>query len=198
MSEPIHLFVSSSPDLQAEREIIGQVVATLPQNVPHLAIGWRIGHTPMPETEVPLPAPAGDRIVRVEECDLYVLILGHDFAAPMGSELRQATSCGLEPLAFRKKCTNSPSAQDAIRRLNVEWRVFDTPGQLRQLFTQDLIQALIQRATELGLDLKDLESLMEVDKLIVSQAGKRTEEEAEPHRRDAGRSGVILGREVWE
>ena len=64
MSRPIYLYVSSSPDLYAEREAVAQIVAGLP-----LTIGWRIGHTPPPGQ------PMGDEVVRACECDLYALIL---------------------------------------------------------------------------------------------------------------------------
>jgi hypothetical protein len=188
MSKPIALFVSSSPELQVEREIVGQVVATLP-----LTIGWRIGHTPMP-WDMLGSQPAGDDVARVEQCDLYALILGHDFAAPMGVELRQAVARGISPLAFRKKCTPSPSAQDAIRRLDIEWRVFVSSAQLRQLFTRDLSQAMLLHATQLGLEVKELEGLSE----WARQLENEPEEEPASRHHDAGRSGVILGREVWD
>jgi hypothetical protein len=182
MARPIHLYISSSPELQSEREIVGQVVATLP-----LAIGWRIDHTPLPGSP-----GSGD----VTRCDLYALILGQDFAAPMGAELRQASASGRSPLAYRKKCTRSPSSQDALRRLQVEWRGFSAPDELRVAFTRDLLQAILRRATELGLELDELEGLLE----LARQANDERErgEEPGPQRGDAGKSGVILGREIWE
>ena len=178
MPEPIHLFVSSSHDLQMERDVLGQVVAEVP-----LTLGWQIAHTP------------ADDMARVRQCDLYVLLLGQDFSAPMGAELQQAQAIGRRPLAYRKRCTRSPSSQDAIRRLDVAWRSFSTLHALRTLLSRDLLQALLQRAVRLGLDLAELERLLaraqdEADKLEGSQLSRR--------RGEAGESGVILGREVWE
>jgi hypothetical protein len=183
--KPIRLYVSSSPGLQLEREVVGRIVAWLP-----LTLGWQIDHTPLPGDH------ARDSLARVTACDLYLLILGHDFAAPMGAELRHALRVGRQPLAFRKKCTRSPSSQDAVRRMELEWRPFADLDTLRVWVTRDLLQFLLRQATVLGLDMSELEHLLglaqeEAEHLSgARQAGRRHGE--------AGKSGVILGREVWE
>jgi hypothetical protein len=41
MPRLVRLFVSATPDLEAEREVIGQVVVCLP-----VALGWEIKRTP--------------------------------------------------------------------------------------------------------------------------------------------------------
>ena len=185
MPKSIHLFVSSSPELQVEREIVGQVVATLP-----LTLGWQIDHTPLPGEL------AMDGLAHVTQCDLYVLILGQDYAAPMGAELRQALHVGRQPMAYRKRCSLSPSSQDAVRRLGIEWRVFSKPEALRAWYTHDLLQFLLGQTTTLGLDLTELEHLLKL-----AQDDVNREERERGARRgsgEAGRSGVILGRVVWE
>lgn len=185
MPRPIHLFVSSSPELQPEREVAGQVVAELP-----LTIGWQIGHTPQPGEDT------SEDLSRAASCDLYVLILGHDFAAPMGAELRQAQGAGCPLMAYRKRCTRSPSSQDATRRLALEWRTFSELHVLRTLLRRDLLRALLLRASPFGLDMDELERLL---KLAEEEAGlRRGQGTDEPGRGEAGRSGVILGREIWE
>lgn len=183
MPKPIHLFVSSSPDMQAEREIVGQVVAQLP-----VTLGWRIGHTP--RTGV----AEEDRALWVEECDLYVLILGQDFAAPMGDELRRVANKGIKPMAYRKVCTPSPSAQNTIRYIALDWHVFNRPDEFRQMLTRDLLHALINQASKLELVLVDLAGLVR----LFESLNKRPEQEPGPKQTDAGRGGVILGREVLE
>jgi hypothetical protein len=185
MPGPIHLFVSSSLELQLEREVVGQTVAQLP-----LTIGWQIDHTPQPG------APATEDLSRVASSDLCILILGHDFSAPIGAELRQLRQVGRHPLAYRKRCTRSPSSQDAIRRLALEWRAFSDPGELRPLFRRDLLRALLQRADEFGLDMQELEQLLQIVEEESGERENRTEEGS--GRGEAGRSGVILGREIWE
>jgi hypothetical protein len=194
MSEPIHLYVSSSPDLTAEREVIAQVVAALP-----LAIGWRIGHTPLPgQIE-------SEGVVTVEECDLYALILGHDFAAPMGQELRLARALSRAPFAaYRYNCTLSPSAQEALRTLELTWKRFSSTERFAAMFRRDLLEALLEQATTLGLNIGEVRRLLEETR----EAGQAREGDAgyedrtagheDRLRGEAGRSGRILGREVWE
>jgi len=186
MFRPIHLYVSSSPDLYAEREAVAQIVAALP-----LTIGWRIGHTPPPGQ------PMGDDVVRVGESDLYAVILGQDFAAPMGFELRQVLALGQRPMAaYRKDCTFSPSAQEAVRTLDVAWQRFSTLEAFRSMFSRDLLQAVLQQATALGLELDEVQRLVELSR----ESEKEDSARGVPGRGqgDAGHSGRILGREVWE
>ncbi|MBN1639789.1 MAG: hypothetical protein JXA09_01045 [Anaerolineae bacterium] len=181
----VRLFVSSSPDLVAEREVVSQVVAQLP-----LTIGWQIDHTPLPGEG----APAGD--ARAAACDLYVMLVGQDFAAPMGAELARATRAERQRLYYRKLCAPSPSAQDAVRRVRAEWRSFSTLDALRRWFQHDLLQALLRRAEELGLDMVELERLLSLAQEETGALQGPPEPGAE--RGEAGRSGIILGREVWE
>ena len=183
MTRPVHLFVSSSPDLRTERDLVGRVTAALP-----LTIGWRIDHTPASGEG------RQDSANLAGISDLYVLILGHDFAAPMGAEARQALRAGKKPLAYRLRCTYSPAAQDAIRTLDVKWQVYSDPQMFLGLFRRDLVHALLQEAPRLGLLLPEVERLAELEKEADATAAT---EKAEGPRGDAGRSAVILGREVW-
>jgi hypothetical protein len=185
MPGPIRLFVSSSPELQLEREVVGQVAAQLP-----LTLGWQIDHTPMPGEL------ATDNLARVSASDLYVVLLGHDFAAPMGAELRHAHRLDKHPIAYRRQCTLSPSSQDAVRTSGVEWRVFSALDTLRAWITRDMLRSLLQKATALGLDLGELERLLK----LAEEKSAELEGDRGLHGRrgEAGHSGIILGREVWE
>ena len=183
MPGPIHLYVSSSPELAAEREAIGQVVAELP-----MTIGWRIGHSLLSGQAGPATATEIARI------DLFVLVLGHDFAAPMGAELLQAAA-GRQVLAFRKACSYSPSAQDAARKRELDWHVFADASEFRPLFSQTLLHTVLRRATELGLELAEIERLT---RLSQDADGRETGAPTELDRREAGHGGVILGREIWQ
>ncbi|MCX7683122.1 MAG: DUF4062 domain-containing protein, partial [Anaerolineae bacterium] len=91
MARTIKLFVSSSPELEEEREMVGQVVAGLP-----VAQRWDIRHTPRPHESVT------DALSFVAGCDLYVLGLGTAFAAPMGAEWNDALRTGRAVLTYRK------------------------------------------------------------------------------------------------
>jgi hypothetical protein len=178
MAGPIRLFVSSSPDLAPEREALGQAVAGLP-----ISVGWEIKHTPRPGEDMREP------LAFVGRCDLYLVVLGADFAAPMGLEWRDARGAGTPILAYRKRVLHSPAAQTLLRASDVTWTEFESPQELKRKVTLALAQAVLDRAEQFGLHLDDVEPLLA---LVEAEEEK---EPAEPdRRRGAGRDGVILGR----
>lgn len=204
MGKPIHLFVSSSPELVSEREIIGQIIATMP-----MTIGWRIGHTPLPGSS------SDDRALWVEECDLYAVILGHDFSAPMGEELgkvlnkRLGGAAQIEPMAFWFKCTPSPSAQNTIHHVRLKWLIYDRLDRFETMFKMELIRNLLKQASRLELSMGDLAGLAltleHLKKEVADRAGTEKPDQepgpylaVKPDSTDAGQGGVILGREVLE
>ena len=179
MARPVRLFVSSSPDLMAEREIVGQVLAGLP-----ISVGWEVQYTPLPG-EVRQTA-----LLSVAECDLFLTLLGQDFAAPMGAEWADARRHGRSVLAYRKGTLHSPSAQMHLRDSKVAWQDFDTLEKLRAPLTRQLAQMLLDRGEYFGLHLPEVEGLLE---LLKTKEDAGPGEEDQP-RTGAGRGGVILGR----
>ncbi|HIE38850.1 MAG TPA: hypothetical protein EYH30_10925 [Anaerolineales bacterium] len=175
---PIRLYVSSSPELAPEREALGRAVASLP-----VSIGWEIHHTPAPGE------PVGEVLPFVASCDLYVAILGADFAAPMGSEWQRAMEGERYVLAFYREGLHSPSAQWVLQQRQVEWEPFTSVGDLEGLLVRRLARVLLDRGERLGLHLEDVEGLL----ALLAEEGERPDEP--DRRRGAGRSGVILGRE---
>jgi hypothetical protein len=178
MPRSIHLFVSSSPNLAPEREALGQTVAELP-----VSSGWEIKHTPGPDEDVSVVFDF------IQHCDLFVLMLGADFAAPMGVEWQQARGAHRSVLAYRKRVLHSPSAQQLLRESHLSWTEFESPQDFKGHLSQALVKILLDGGEQFGLHLGDVEALL---KLIQSD-----DEEApgEPdRRRGAGRGGVILDR----
>ena len=174
MAGPIRLFVSSSPDLVSEREALGQAVAELP-----VSVGWEIKHTPRAGED------AFEALDFIVHCDLYLVLLGTDFAAPMGVEWERALDAGKTPLTYRKNVLHSPSAQMLLRRLDVAWTEFESPQELKAQVTRALAQAMLDRGEQLGLHLQDVEAL-----LALVKSGKETA--ADIDQRGAERGGVIL------
>ena len=178
MSKPIRLFISSSPDLVAEREAVGQAVAGLP-----VAVGWEIKHTPRAGEE-PLEAQAF-----VEHCDLLLVVLGADFAAPMGLEWQGAVNAGKPVLAYCKQVLHSPAAQTVLRQPGMAWTEFQSPQQLKAQVTRGLAQVVLDQGERLGLLVEDVEALLPLVR-PEEQTGRGL---AEVDRREgAGRGGVIL------
>ena len=182
MSRAIRLYVSSSPDLAMEREAVGQAVAELP-----VSTGWEIKHTPG-AGEI-----AHEALEFVERCDLYLLVLGADFAAPMGLEWRRAAHADRVVLAYRKRVLHSPSAQELLRRSWVAWTAFESPSELKERITLALAQAVLDRGEQFGLHLDDVEGLLA---LLSPESGPHDDERGATadRRRGAERGGVILGR----
>ncbi len=179
MPRPIRLYVSCSPGLAPEREALGQAVAELP-----VEVGWEIRHSPRPGQD------DRDALAFVEHCDLYLVLLGGDFAAPMGSEWRRAVGHVKTVLAYRKRVPYSPSAQTLLRRSEVEWTAFESAAQLKAQVTPAIAGALLDQGEHFGLHLPEVEALLEVAETEVE---KKTQAEPD-RRRGAGRGGVILGR----
>jgi hypothetical protein len=177
MARPIHLFVSSSPDLAPEREVLGQAVAELP-----VSVGWEIKHTPRAGED------AFEALDFVASCDLYLVLLGADFAAPMGVEWERALDAGRTPLAYRKNVLNSPSAQTLLRCSEVVWTTFESAQELRSHASQALAQAILDRGEQFGLHLQDVEALLALVKSEEETPADLT------RRQGAERGGVILGR----
>lgn len=182
----IRLFASSSPDLAAEREALGQAVAELP-----ISVGIEIMHTRPGEA-----ADIGETLAFIERCDLYVIMLGGDFAAPMGIEWLRSQEALKPTLAYAKRELHSPSAQKLLRDANIAreagitWTPFESPQALKAHATQALAQLLLDRGESFGLHVDDINGLLAV-------LGTRDEEPSDkPDRREgAGRGGIILGRE---
>ena len=203
MARSIHLFVSSSPELVPEREALGQAVAELP-----VSTRWEIKHTPRTEE------PSDESLAFIERCDLYLIVLGADFAAPMGLEWRLALemkrirTIRKHVLAYRKQVLPSPSARALLRQSDVRWTEFQSPQEFKTKVSRSLAQLMLDESERFGLHMSEIEPLLalaEAEKSDKSDKGAASlpstswadeqEKPTEPdRRRGAGRGGVILGR----
>ena len=178
MARSIRLFVSSSPELAPEREAVGRAVAELP-----VAAGWVIKHTVRTGEDI------GEVLAFIERCNVYVMVLGADFAAPMGLEWEHALRAGRRPWAYRKRGLYSPSARKLLQRSKQAWTDFASPGELKGHVTQTLVQLLLDHGERFGLKLDDVEELM-----TITQKPLTFESEEPDRRRGAGASGFILSK----
>jgi hypothetical protein len=177
VARPIHIYVSCSPNLGAEREVVGQVVATLP-----VSVGWEVGYTPLPGENSNLGLGS------IAQADVFLTLLGHDFAAPMGAEWSEALRNGIKPQVYRKDSAHSPSAQMHLRESKVPWQDFQTSDELRGMLTQRLARTLLDTGERFGLHVSEVEALLA---LLQSQEEASPEEES---RTGAGHGGIIFGR----
>ena len=174
--ERARLYVSISPDLGAEREVIGRAVAGLPVDV-----GWEVGYTPGPYDPLPDPLAAS-------QADVYILALGEDIRAPMGVEWSLAQRARRVPLAFLKETSRTPAAQEFMKTAALAWTSYRAAAELAAPVQLALAQAVLDRAGQYGLSTPEWNTLQELVKTLrEGQAG-----EAEDARSGAGQGGVIF------
>jgi len=172
------IYVSASPEMDVECELLGQLLADVPKSVK-----WSIKRTPgYHQHENP-------DIEGLRAGQFYVILLGMDITAPIGVEWLAARDAGLITFAFRKlDTTPSPAAAYFARDSGISWLPYHTPHGFVNRFERALITRLIEGSPGYGLDLADIEEL--------SERLKRCEHEIEraegEDRRGAGKGGVIL------
>ena len=178
MAERLRLFVSAGPDLEAEREIVGQAVARLP-----VSLGWTIKRTP--KQGEPL-APA---LEAVRACDFYVLLLGTDIRAPVGLELITAQRAWKTTLAFLKEETaRTPAARVFVRDAQVSWMSFHSGQELETLIQKVLAQRILERAESYAISPVEWETLS----ALVEQPSYEMAEQEPGEASGAAGGGVII------
>ncbi|NLI41745.1 MAG: hypothetical protein GX421_11325 [Caldisericales bacterium] len=173
----LSLYVSASPEMDPECELLGQVLAQLTPSV-----RWQIKRTP----------PAHDKMdpdwAALESADFYVLLVGRDITAPIGVEYVAAREHGIRAFSYRNRAaTPSPALSAFVRQLHTDWRLYDTPQAFASDLRKQLVRSLIEGTPGYGLSLQEIERLA---------AELRAEDEDEhggtEDLRGAGRGGVIL------
>jgi hypothetical protein len=149
MKRPIRLFVSSSPELTIERELLGQVIAEMP-----IALGWEIMHTPGPGTDMQ------DVLEFIDTSDFYLIVLGWDFAAPMGVEWEEAVTSGRVPFALRKNVLHTLAGRHLLAHSGVRWIRYQTPQDFARKVRHFLIGEILDRGEAFGLLTHELDALL--------------------------------------
>ena len=183
MAGRVYLFVSATPDLEPEREIVGQAVARLP-----VSIGWEIKRTPR------RGEPLQPALEAVAACDIYLFLLGQDITAPAGVEWDIARRSGKKPLAFLKDVLHTPAAQVFIREARVTWTHFASVEELMDLVQVALAEHLLERELEYGLSVVEHEALSALLQKREEEEGPLAEvSPIEGRPGGAAGGGVILG-----
>lgn len=181
MANRLRIFISAGPDLEIEREVVGKVIATLP-----VSIGWTIKYTPT-------PGHATDpEMAEVANCHFYVLLLGGDITAPMGSELWVARHTGKNIRAFVKDVPHTPAARVFIREARVAWEEFDKPDDLKPLLQKAVVAQILERPEAYGMTVVDWEALSALSADLEEAASTQKKAEASPAGGGAGDDAVIV------
>lgn len=178
MADLLRLFVSIGPDLELEREYIGQAVARLPGS-----LAWQITYTPAPgEPRLPDPQP-------LQGSAFYLILLGQDITAPMGWELLSARRAGKQPLAFAKDVTRTLAAMDFASRSELAWTEYQEAGELLHLVQEALAKALVAEPARYGLGMAEWQLL---SKRLEELKAAGNHEAAADRSGSAGKGAVIL------
>jgi len=180
----LRIFISAGPDLEIEREVVGKVIASLP-----VSIGWTIKYTPTPGHA------ADPEMAAAAACDFYVLLLGRDITAPMGSELRAAQDAGKQIQAFVKDVPHTPAARVFLRESRVVWKEFQKPGDLGPQLQKGIIDQLLQRPEAYGMTLSDWEALSALSAELDEEVTGRQQGEDSARGGGAGGDAVIVSPE---
>jgi len=177
MTVELSLYVSAAAEMDAECELLGQLLANLPRSA-----RWTIKRTPPVEE---LANPALDLL---SAATAYVILLGADLVAPMGVEWEASEAAGLARFCYRRRDrAPSPAAAFFVHESGVAWQPYAAPGEFVAHFERALIKELVRGTPGYGLDLRAIEELVEHLREIEQQ--ERPESET---RRGAGQGGVIL------
>jgi hypothetical protein len=177
----VRLFVSATPDMEAELEAALQIVARLP-----LTIGWEIQRTPT------RGKPLQPALEAVAECDLYVFLLGRDIAAPAGVEWDLARRLGKQPLAYEKDVLRFPAALAFRRDERVTWTPFGGRKELGELLQRALASHLRDRALHYGLSVEEYQALAALLETTQEKAAGPGQSLTEDRAAGAAAGGVIL------
>jgi hypothetical protein len=179
MAERLRLFVSAGPDLETEREIIGQAVARLP-----VSLGWTIKRTPR------RGQPLTPALEAIWACDFYVLLLGTDIRAPVGLELITARRARRTILALIKEETaRTPAARVFIKDAQLSWEPFRSGQELESLIQKTLAQRILEGAESYAINPVEWETLS----ALVEQPSHEEMAKHEPREAGgAGGGGVII------
>lgn len=178
MAEKLRLFVSATNDLEAERAVIGRVVADLP-----VSIGIEIRRTPA------AGASYDDIFELVANVDRVYFLLGRDITAPAGAEWHWAWKLERSVWPLALTAVRSPAAQEFMRSALVKWRPFRSGAELARLITLDLARILNHPTNRYGLSVTELE-LLNLHARRVAQQGMPATLPADPGGAQGG--GVLL------
>ncbi len=180
MPGKLGLFVSAGPDLEREREHIGQAVARLP-----ISLGWSIEYTPgVGEARGVDPQP-------IVGAHFYVILLSRDITAPVGWELAVARRAGKEIIGFARDVGRTPAAAVFAREADVVWTPYQTPAELGRLVQRLLAERMVQNPAAYGVPLPEWEALS----AFLQELSRESAAEMASSERGAGARGVILSPE---
>lgn len=151
MADEFVLYTSAAFDLSAERDLISRAVVVIPTS-----LAWRIHLTPHPG-EVP-------DLEAVARADAFLLLIGGDIRAPVGTELYARRQAGKQAYFLLKKAVQrTPAAQVFVRELENYglWEPFKDTVDLRKTVFKIITKTILDRAAFFQLSDAEYQELIE-------------------------------------
>ena len=141
----------SLEDLHAEREACCDSVNAL-----KVARAWAFEHSPASSDPVD-----ETYLAKVDECDIFILILGRELSDPVENEYARAYSMSKPRLVFVKDVSDRSerAGQWLAERRDVKWRPFEAGKDLGGNVEAAVIDELVKSHRRLHLTSKDLEQI---------------------------------------
>jgi len=178
MAQELRLYVSASPEMNPECELLGQLFAGMLKSVK-----WVIKRTPGRHENV------NPDIDALRASQFYLILLGTDIWAPIGVEWRVAQGAHLFTFAFRNiNKPPSPAASVFARDSRLAWQQYRSPQEFIQQFEHALVAQLLDGTPGYGLDVENIQELW--GRFQSPQESPTSVEEED--RRGASRGGIIL------
>jgi hypothetical protein len=182
MADTLLLYLSAAGDLEAEREMVGRAVASVP-----VTLGWRVVQSPLRDDPVDFEA--------VARADVHLVLLGGDARAPVGLEWQAARRAGRRPVLFKKQGVARTPAGDEFARyagFQAPWRPFGDAADLRRQVLRLLADHLLEQSIYYALAPEELARLQEWRARLDKDAAAD-----DRSGRGAGDSAVILSPERY-
>lgn len=133
---PLVVFISSLIDkMISEREAVDRAIRSIP-----ITGSWRFECTPA--SSQPLDE---SYLSKVRDCDIFVILLGPEYSAPVAKEHQVAVESKKPVLAFVKKGERSPEQNDLIRSLGVKYAPYINSEDLENIVFASVLDELIRR-----------------------------------------------------
>ncbi len=145
MAEKLRIYVAATADLEAQRSLVGHLLAHLP-----VQVGAEIRRYP------PEGASYDTLFELISNVDRFYFLMGKDITAPAGTEWDLAIELQRQILPIRRRHLITPSAflfiTQAILQVPLRtWRFFEEDLELARILAQDLIELLLHPQNRYGL-----------------------------------------------
>ncbi|MFZ1756970.1 MAG: hypothetical protein WAU10_24685 [Caldilineaceae bacterium] len=180
MAEILRIFVSATNDLEAERAVIGQVLAELP-----VQIRAEIRRSP-------ITGISYDNLFElVANVDRFYFLMGRDITAPAGAEWQLAMQLERSILPLRLAGSRTSAGQEFLHYWPLRWKIFHHRNQLARMIGLDLVEILLHPTNRYGLSVTEVAAL-HVHKKKLAEGQVADMEEADSAEGGGAEGGGVL------